>query len=197
MGVGRDLVALISLLAVTLSIDVRWTLAALIGAPLLILPAIVVQRFIRRLADQSRTQAGQRATRLDEIFHGIQAIKLNAMETYQTGRFQQIISQLRRVEVRAAAGRATLPALIDIVTGIGFFAVLMLGGREVADGTRTTLVIAHRLSTVREADKIIVMDKGVVVEQGRHDNLVAKGGLYALLYRLQFKEAEPSESQPL
>ena len=196
MGVGRDLVALISLLAVTLSIDVRWTLAALIGAPLLILPAIVVQRFIRRLADQSRTQAGQRATRLDEIFHGIQAIKLNAMETYQTGRFQQIISQLRRVEVRAAAGRATLPALIDIVTGIGFFAVLMLGGREVADGTRTTLVIAHRLSTVREADKIIVMDKGVVVDQGRHNNLVAKGGLYAQLYRLQFKEAEPSESQP-
>jgi ATP-binding cassette, subfamily B, bacterial MsbA len=52
---------------------------------------------------------------------------------------------------------------------------------------RTTLVIAHRLSTVREADKIVVMDQGRVVEEGRHDDLLAKGGLYAQLYRLQFK----------
>jgi ATP-binding cassette subfamily B protein/subfamily B ATP-binding cassette protein MsbA len=52
---------------------------------------------------------------------------------------------------------------------------------------RTTLVIAHRLSTVRDADKIVVMDQGRVAEEGRHDDLLAKGGLYAGLYRLQFK----------
>lgn len=138
MGIGRDLVALLSLFAVTLSIDVKWTLAALIGAPLLMLPAMFVQRYIRRKADLTRRQAGMRATRLDEIFHGIQAVKLNAMERYQTGRFHSIVTQIRRAEVRATAGRATMPALIDIVTGIGFFAVLMLGGREVAAGTRTT-----------------------------------------------------------
>jgi ATP-binding cassette, subfamily B, bacterial MsbA len=137
MGVGRDLVALLSLLAVTLSIDVTWTLAALIGAPLLILPAVFVQRYIRSKAMLSREQAGQRATRLDEIFHGIQAVKLNSMEDYQTGRFHAIVNKIRRVEVRATAGRSAMPALIDVVTGIGFFAVLMLGGREVAAGTRT------------------------------------------------------------
>ena len=53
---------------------------------------------------------------------------------------------------------------------------------------RTTLVIAHRLATVRSADKIIVMDQGRVAEEGTHDHLLAQDGLYAGLYRLQFKE---------
>jgi len=51
---------------------------------------------------------------------------------------------------------------------------------------RTALVIAHRLSTVREADQILVLDEGRIVERGRHDELVAAGGLYAELYRTQF-----------
>ena len=53
---------------------------------------------------------------------------------------------------------------------------------------RTTLVIAHRLATVRGADKILVLDHGRVVEEGDHDHLLAQGGLYAGLYRLQFKD---------
>jgi ATP-binding cassette subfamily B protein/subfamily B ATP-binding cassette protein MsbA len=50
------------------------------------------------------------------------------------------------------------------------------------------LVIAHRLATVRGADLIIVMDLGRVVEIGTHEALLAQGGLYAGLYRLQFKD---------
>jgi ATP-binding cassette subfamily B protein len=51
---------------------------------------------------------------------------------------------------------------------------------------RTTIVIAHRLATVLKADRIIVMDKGRIVDQGRHAELIARGGLYAELARLQF-----------
>jgi ATP-binding cassette subfamily B protein len=51
---------------------------------------------------------------------------------------------------------------------------------------RTSIVIAHRLSTVRAADEILVVDAGRVVERGRHAELLAAGGLYAELYRTQF-----------
>ncbi|HVW80332.1 MAG TPA: ABC transporter ATP-binding protein [Mycobacteriales bacterium] len=57
---------------------------------------------------------------------------------------------------------------------------------------RTSLVIAHRLSTVRDADVILVVDDGRIVERGRHDELLAAEGLYAELYRSQFeRQAEP------
>jgi ATP-binding cassette subfamily B protein len=51
---------------------------------------------------------------------------------------------------------------------------------------RTSIVIAHRLSTIRNADLILVVDKGRIVQRGRHDRLLADGGLYAELYRTQF-----------
>ena len=60
---------------------------------------------------------------------------------------------------------------------------------EVMKG-RTTLVIAHRLSTIENADRILVMDKGKIVESGNHEELLAKGGHYARLHKLQFKEEQ-------
>ena len=57
---------------------------------------------------------------------------------------------------------------------------------------RTTLVIAHRLSTIMHADNILVVEAGQVVESGRHDELLRKGGRYASFYRLQLKEQSPT-----
>jgi len=137
VGAGRDLVALVGLFAVALSIDWRWTLAALVGAPFLIIPSVVLQRYLRRKATQIRDEAAARSTRLDEIFHGINAIKLNRQEAHQTGRFVQVVNRLNRAYRKAIVAAQTMPAMIDVVTGVGFFAVLMLGGREVASGERT------------------------------------------------------------
>ena len=56
---------------------------------------------------------------------------------------------------------------------------------------RTSLVIAHRLSTVRNADQILVLDDGRIVEFGTHAQLVSRGGLYSDLYRTQFRDDAP------
>jgi ATP-binding cassette subfamily B protein len=60
---------------------------------------------------------------------------------------------------------------------------------------RTALVIAHRLSTVRNADRVIVMDQGEIVEEGNHLQLLQTGGLYSKLYRMNFGENGASESE--
>lgn len=136
-GMGRDLVSLVSLFAVAILIDPRWTLAALIGAPLLILPMLMVQRYIRRKMRQNRDIASQRATRLDEVLHGISAVKLNRIEGYQSARFGVIVDHIRKGQIKMAAIGSVVPALVDIVTGIGFVGVLLLGGAEVTRGDRS------------------------------------------------------------
>ena len=58
---------------------------------------------------------------------------------------------------------------------------------------RTTIVVAHRLATVKKADRILVFEDGRIVAQGSHDSLVEEGGLYARLARLQFTEGLAAE----
>ena len=62
---------------------------------------------------------------------------------------------------------------------------------------RTSIVIAHRLSTVREADQILVLEKGSIVERGTHDELVARGGLYADLYNRQDLTGAANQDSPI
>jgi ATP-binding cassette, subfamily B, bacterial len=61
---------------------------------------------------------------------------------------------------------------------------------------RTAIVIAHRLSTIATADEILVLDAGRIVERGRHDDLLAAGGLYQDLYETQYARASPVPADP-
>lgn len=72
--------------------------------------------------------------------------------------------------------------------------LIQLALTELMEG-RTTFIIAHRLSTVRRADQIIVLDQGQIVERGTHRELLEKGGLYTEIYELQLKDQEEFQEQ--
>jgi subfamily B ATP-binding cassette protein MsbA len=135
-GAGRDLISVVSLFAVALS-DWRWTLVALVGVPVLVLPSLIAQKYVRRRSRSSREIAAHMSTRLDEVFHGIAPIKLNALESYQSERYGRLIDARVRAEIRAASGQAAIPAMIDIMTGLGFLGVLFYGGAEIIAGDKS------------------------------------------------------------
>ena len=96
--------------------------------------------------------------------------------------------QRQRIALARALVREAPVLLLDEATSALDSESERLVQRAIANAAkgRTTLVIAHRLSTIRRADRIVVMDDGAIVEQGTHDALVAKGGLYARLAEMQF-----------
>ena len=136
-SLGRDLISVISLLAVAISVDWLWTLIAVLGAPLLFFPILALQALVRRKARQARQAAGSIATRLDEIFHGITTIKLNAIEEREAQRFEGDVDKFVQAEIKTLAATAGIPSMMDIVAAIGFFGVLIYGGHQIIDGEKS------------------------------------------------------------
>ncbi len=137
MGAGRDFVTLLVLMGVAISVDWVWTLVALIGAPLVLAPTRLAQRFVRARAREARDLGARLATRLDEVFHGIVPVKLNRLEDYQSRQYGSLTDDLVKAEVRAHAGSAVMPGLIDLMSGLGFVGVLIYGGSEIISGEKT------------------------------------------------------------
>ena len=136
-GAARDLIGLVSLFAVMLSIDWFWTFAALVGAPLLLFPSLVAQRYTRKQAVKAREVAGNMAARLNEAFHGVGTIKLNGLERYYTDRYRALTKRQIEVEVKTLFGTAVIPSLVDVMSGIGFACVIVYGGYEIISGAKT------------------------------------------------------------
>ncbi len=136
-GLGRDVIGVVSLLGVALWIDPIWTLVALLGVPVLIAPSALAQKYTRDRVRTAREIAAAMSTRLDEIFHGIAQIKLNRLERGQSERYDSLLDTRVNTETQAALGKALIPGLIDVMTGIGFLGVLYFGGREIIAGEKT------------------------------------------------------------
>lgn len=136
-GIGRDAVAVIWLFGVALSVDWAWTLVALIGIPVLVAPSLLVQGYVRRQSRKARDLSARISTRLDEVFHGIDAVKLNRLEDHQVTRFDALSGQRVKAEVHTSIGQSAIPGLIDIMTGVGFLGVLIYGGGEIIAGEKT------------------------------------------------------------
>ena len=129
--------------------------------------AAQVHEFIMSLPHQYETQVGERGTRLSGGEKQRMAIARAFLKNPPIMVFDEATSAL---DTRAE--RAIQSELDRIAQG------------------RTTLIIAHRLSTIVDADHIVVMDKGRIVERGRHDALLQKGGLYAQLWQLQRQQQQ-------
>jgi ATP-binding cassette, subfamily B, bacterial MsbA len=135
--IGRDFVTLIALIAVAVSIDWKWTLIAFIGLPVLALPVNFLHKLVQRATLKSRLAAAELSTRLDEIFHGIKAIKANRMEKHEEDLAKAGIDDFRHRTMQAERGKAALPSIVDLIAGLGFVAVMVYGGQEIVEGNKT------------------------------------------------------------
>lgn len=136
-GAGRDFIGLLVLLGVAISIDPVWALLACVGIPVMVLPAAAAQKFVRKRAREARDLGADLSTRLDEVFHGIVQVKLNALEDYQSRQYRALTDRFIDTEVRAAFGNSAIPGMVDIMSGVGFMAVILYGGSEIISGDKT------------------------------------------------------------
>ncbi|WP_417248091.1 ABC transporter ATP-binding protein [Celeribacter sp.] len=133
----KDVVGLISLLAVCISIDWQWAAVAMISVPIIAIPISTLQKLVRRNSRAARAASATVSNRLDEIFHGATSVKLSGTEEREAQRFHRSVLDYVNEELRAARGQAGIPSLVDFVAGLGFCSVLYFGGMQIISGEKT------------------------------------------------------------
>jgi ATP-binding cassette subfamily B protein len=149
-------------------------------------------RFGRPEASDAEVEAAAKAAAAHEFLSALP----EGYETYVGERGVMLSGgQKQRIAIARAILRDAPILLLDEATSAldaESERAVQVAVERLAEG-RTTLIVAHRLATVKKADRIVVFQGGRIVAQGRHDALVAEGGLYARLARLQFTEGMAAE----
>jgi ATP-binding cassette, subfamily B, bacterial len=149
-------------------------------------------RFGRPDASDAEVKAAARAAAADDFLSALP----DGYDTYVGERGIMLSGgQKQRIAIARAILRDAPILLLDEATSALDAESERAVQRAVAElsANRTTLIVAHRLATVKQADRIVVFDAGRIVAEGTHDALVAQGGLYARLARLQFTEGLAAE----
>ncbi len=136
-ALARDMVKVVALLGVTLWIDWRWTLSVLIVVPLLILPMVGLQRWVRRMERRSRETSAEASNRLDEVFHGIYTIQRNGLEDRESTRYRATVKRFILAQMRAKLGAAGIVSLVELVSAVAFVLVVVIGAGQIVAGERT------------------------------------------------------------
>ena len=137
MTLVKDGIALVSLIAVALYVDWKWTVIAFIGAPILVIPIFLLQKWIRKISGENRNIEADLSISLDEIFHGISILKLYSLQTYRLNSFKKLLEKVRKIKLKIEGGVASTPALIDFIAGIGFLGVMIFGGAQIVSGEKS------------------------------------------------------------
>ena len=137
MTLVKDGIALVSLVAVALYVDWKWTVIAFIGAPILVIPIFLLQKWIRKISGENRNIEADLSISLDEIFHGISILKLYSLQTYRLNSFKKLLEKVRKIKLKIEGGVASTPALIDFIAGIGFLGVMIFGGAQIVSGEKS------------------------------------------------------------
>ena len=133
-------------------------------------------------------------SRGNEVEHVIGLVSLEEKRTARVGKLSG--GQKQRLAVaRALLKDAPILILDEATSSLDTKSerAVQAGLDELMEG-RTALIVAHRLSTIRAADRIVVFHKGRVVEVGSHEELLAQNGVYARLYHLQFAKTEKRDA---
>jgi ATP-binding cassette subfamily B protein len=136
-------------------------------------------------ATEEQIREAARATYVDRFVHALPA-GYDTLVDDEGGVISAGEKQLLTI-ARAFLANPTILILDEATSSVDTRTeVLLQGAMAALRSQRTSFVIAHRLSTIRNADTILVMEAGSIVEQGNHDDLLARGGAYSRLYNSQF-----------
>ena len=137
IGIGKDLISLMFLIAVMFERDWLLALCSFFIFPLAIFPIIKIGRRMRRVSANTQTEWGRLTTLLDETFAGARHVKAYGMETYESDRAAKAANLIFRLNLKAGVTRAFSHPIMETLGGTAVMGVILYGGWQVIDGART------------------------------------------------------------